>query len=94
MVLNVNFTPQALADLSSIRDWIAQDDPPTADRIISRIRQTVILFGLFPGMGHTGEVAGTLEFKVTGLPYLIVYRISSATELDILTILHASRNYP
>ena len=54
----------------------------------------MILFGLFPGMGHTGEVAGTLEFKVTGLPYLIVYRISSATELDILTILHASRNYP
>ena len=92
--MNVNFTPQALADLTSIRSWIAHEDPRTADRIVSRIRQTVILFGLFPGMGHAGEVAGTREFKVTGLPYVIVYRISSATDLDILTIVHSSRNYP
>ena len=92
--MNVNFTPQALADLSSIREWIARDDPPTADRIVSRIRQTVILFGLFPSMGHAGDVGDTREFKVTGLPYVIVYRVSSATDLDILTIVHASRNYP
>lgn len=92
--MNVNFTPQALDDLIAIRDWIAQDDPVTADRIVSRIRQTVILFGLFPTMGHDGDVPGTREFKVTGLPYLIVYRISSATDLDILTVVHAKRKYP
>jgi toxin ParE1/3/4 len=92
--LNVNFTPQAQSDLHSIRDWIADDDPRAADRVISRIRQTVLMFEQFPLLGHPGEVADTREFKVTGLPYLIVYRLASATEIDILTVLHSSRKYP
>lgn len=77
--MKVEFTPQAAADLRSIRDWIAQDDERAADRVISRIRQTVMMFGQFPKLGHPGDVADTREFKVTGLPYLIVYRIASDT---------------
>jgi toxin ParE1/3/4 len=92
--LNVNFTPQAQEDLLSIQDWIAQDDDRAAERVISRIRQTVLMFEQFPLLGHPGEVDDTREFKVTGLPYLIIYRIASATDLDILTIIHSARKYP
>ncbi len=53
-----------------------------------------MLLGQFPQMGHEGEVPGTREFLVTGLPYIIVYRIASATTLDVLTIVHARRKYP
>lgn len=88
--MKVNFTPQAQDDLRAIKDWIAADD----ERAISRIRQTVLMFGQFPKLGHEGEVAGTREFKVTGLPYLTVYRIASETEIDILTVIHAKRMYP
>lgn len=45
-------------------------------------------------LGHDGDVTGTREFKVTGLPYLIVYKIASATDLDILTIIHQRRRFP
>jgi toxin ParE1/3/4 len=41
-----------------------------------------------------GLVADTREFSVVGLPYVIVYRIASETELDVLTIIHARRKYP
>jgi toxin ParE1/3/4 len=92
--LNVNFTPQAQDDLRGIRDRIAQDNEMAAERVISRIRQTVMMFEQFPLLGHEGDVPETLEFKVTGLPYLIVYRIASATDLDILTIVHSARKYP
>lgn len=92
--MNVNFTPQAQDDLVAIRGWIAEDDKDAADRVISRIRQTIMMFGLFPMMGHEGDVPDTREFKVTGLPYLVVYRIASATELDILTVIHSARKYP
>jgi toxin ParE1/3/4 len=92
--LNVNFTPQALDDLRSIRAWIAADDDLTAERVIARIHQTVLMFERFPLLGHPGEVLGTREFKVTGLPYLIVYRIESPIDLDILTIIHSARKYP
>ena len=92
--MNVNFTPQARDDLHAIRVWIAADDELAAERVIARIRQTVLMFEQFPLLGHTGEVPDTREFKVTGLPYLIVYRIESPTDLDILTIIHSAREYP
>ena len=92
--MNVNFTPQAQDDLRDIRDWIALDDELAAERVVSRIRQTVMMFQQFPLLGHEGDVPDIREFKVTGLPYLIVYQIASATDLDILTIVHSARKYP
>jgi addiction module RelE/StbE family toxin len=92
--LNLNFTPQAREDLLAIRAWIAEDDERAAERVLSRIRQTAMMFGQFPLLGRGGRVDGTREFSVVGLPYVIVYRIASETEIDILTILHTSRRYP
>ena len=92
--MNVNFTPQAVEDLHAIRDWIAEDDERAADRVLSRIRQTAMMIGQFPLMGRAGQVHDTREFSVVGLPYLIVYRIASATDLDVLTVIHTRRRYP
>jgi toxin ParE1/3/4 len=94
LALKVNFTPQAQDDLRAIKDWIAADDERAAERVISRIRQTVMMFGQFPKLGHEGAVPGTREFKVTGLPYLIVYQIASSEEIDIVTVIHSKRLYP
>ncbi|MDT8760303.1 type II toxin-antitoxin system RelE/ParE family toxin [Sphingomonas psychrotolerans] len=92
--MKVSFTPQARSDLEAIRDWIAEDDERAADRVIARIVQTAMMFGQFPMLGRSGLVEGTREFSVVGLPYLIVYRIASETELDVLTVLHTRRRYP
>ncbi len=92
--MNVNFTPQARDDLLSIHDWIAAEDDRTADRVVSRIVQTAMMFGQFPMIGRPGQVDNTREFSVTGLPYLIVYSIASETDVDVLTILHTRRRYP
>lgn len=92
--MNVSFTPQARHDLAGIRDWIAEDDDRAADRVIVRIVQTAMMFGQFPMLGRPGAVEGTREFSVVGLPYLIVYRIASETEVDVLTVLHTRRKYP
>jgi toxin ParE1/3/4 len=92
--LKVNFTPQAQDDLRAIKEWIAADDERAAERVISRIRQTVMMFGQFSKLGHEGAVPGTREFKVTGLPYLIVYQIAPEDEIDIVTVIHSKRMYP
>jgi toxin ParE1/3/4 len=92
--LNVNFTPEAVADLSAIRDWIAAENPGAALQVLARIQQTALMFGQFPMLGRRGKIAETREFPVTGLPYTIVYRIASETEIDILTIIHQRRQFP
>lgn len=78
----------------AIREWIAQDDPRAGDNVIARIAQTAMMFGQFPLLGREGQVAGTREFSVVGLPYVIVYRIASETDLDVLTVMHTRRKYP
>ncbi|MES2058717.1 MAG: type II toxin-antitoxin system RelE/ParE family toxin [Pseudomonadota bacterium] len=50
--MNGNFTPQARGDLLAIRDWIAADDDRAADRVVSRIVQTAMMFGQFPMLGR------------------------------------------
>lgn len=92
--MNVNFTPQAISDLSEIHDHITEFDSNAADRILSRIRQVIEIFESFPLLGREGSIHGTREFAISGLPYTIVYRITSAVDLDILTIVHQRKLYP
>lgn len=92
--MNVNFTPQALADLHHIRDYITEFDRAAADRVVSRIRQAAQMFERFPEIGRPGDVEGTREFAIPGLSYIITYRIASVTDVDILTILHDRRQWP
>ena len=90
----VRFTPQARDDLVAIRDWIADNDPRSAERVVARIFQTAMMFGQFPLLGRPGQVEGTREFSVVGLPYLIVYALASEGDVDVLTVLHTRRRYP
>lgn len=92
--MNVNLTPQARDDLVAIKEWIEADDPRAAERVVSRILQTIEMFGHFPMLGYEGREPGTREFSVVGLPYIIVYAIASETELNVLTVIHARRQYP
>ncbi|MFB9951027.1 type II toxin-antitoxin system RelE/ParE family toxin [Rhizobium puerariae] len=92
--MNVSFTPQAIADLLEIHTHIAQFDQNAADRVLSRIRQVIEIFENFPLLGREGSVEDTREFAISGLPYTIVYRIASPSDLDILTIIHQRKLYP
>lgn len=94
LALNVRFTPQALADLIDIHSYIATTDDAMADRIVSRIRQATLLVESYPFLGRQGSITDTREFPIPGLPYTIVYRLVSDTDLDILTFVHQRMRYP
>lgn len=74
----------AYDDLDRIYTWIAKDRPRVADAVIDRILASADRLGRFPYMGHLGQVKGTYEWVVPGLPYILVYQVRA--EDDLVTV--------
>lgn len=72
------FDDRALADLEAIYDWIAHDNPIAAKAVVERIFASTERLATFPLMGRAGRDAGTREWVVPGLPYIVVYEVDDA----------------
>lgn len=83
----------ALDDLERIRDYIVEDNPSAAVRVILRLRDELERLTTFPNMGRAGRVAETRELIYPRLPYVAVYRVDGDT-VEILNIIHTAREYP
>jgi plasmid stabilization system protein ParE len=61
--------------------------------MIDRIVKSTELLGHFPYIGHAGRTPDTLEWVVTGTPYIVVYTIDhEAEDLTVVAVFHGSRN--
>jgi toxin ParE1/3/4 len=81
----------ALADLDRVYEHISQGNSKAARHVFTRIRNATKNLKRFPESGRAGHVQGTRELLVTGLPYLLVYRITGDT-IEILRVLHTSQD--
>ena len=61
--------------------------------IIIKIINTVEALVDHPATGRVGRVEGTRELIISGLPYIVPYRIRGNT-VEILRVLHTSRLWP
>jgi toxin ParE1/3/4 len=90
--VRVRWLRVALANLESEADYIAEDNPTAADRVVQRIFRPVALLDKNPSMGRPGRVPGTREL-VAGTTYIVPYRVRAAT-IEILRVFHAARKWP
>jgi toxin ParE1/3/4 len=91
--MKVIWSKRAVGDLGHIRHYVFLNNPraaaPTADRIeaaTDRLRR-------FPNSGRPSEIAGAREIIVPGLPYVVIYRVSTQN-VEILRVFHTSRDWP
>ncbi len=92
--MRLRWTRLAEADLDSIADYIGQDSPVAATRVILElIDQAETLLTRHVAMGRPGRVIGTRELVIGQLPYIIPYRVREG-EIEILRVLHTSRRWP
>ncbi len=92
--MKIAWTELASNDLSNIYEFIAQDDPRIAARIVTAVVAHVERQLLeYPNSGRAGRVAGTMELVVPRLPYIVPYRINGE-QLEILRVYHAKRMWP
>lgn len=69
---------QAAANLETIFDWIAKDNPRAAANVVRRLRERIgqLAAAGMAEMGRTGHVRSTRELVEP--PYVIVYRVDSS----------------
>jgi toxin ParE1/3/4 len=89
----IKWLDDAINDLQALRHYVAQDKPSAAHRVAKRILSTVNLLPEQPGMGRPGRVSGTRELVVSGMPYIIPYRVSK-NSIEILRVLHVAMQWP
>lgn len=92
--MNLYYTPDAIADLDSIHDFVAADSSAAAERVTARILQALAILESFPLIGREGRVLETRELSINGLPFIGVYRIATETDIEVISIVHTSRQYP
>jgi len=87
--------PEAARDLLQIWRYIRkQTSQATADRVEAVIRSKFLYLADFPGAGHWRRDLTSAEVRFFSVySYLIVYR-PEATPLEIVAILHGSRDLP
>ncbi len=84
---------RAQRHLTEIVVYIAEDNPTAAISVKERIEQATTHLSANPRMGRQGRIDGTRELVVSGLPYVIPYRLRFG-RVEILDVIHAARRWP
>lgn len=92
--MRLRWTRLAESDLDQIAAYIGQDSPAAAARVILELIDRVeTLLSRHPGIGRPGRVLGTRELIISGLPYIVPYRVRDRN-VEILRVMHTSRRWP
>ena len=92
--MRVDWSPDAVANLKTIVEWIEQDrDLQTANRIARTIYQTVQSLRTMPYRGRYGRLDDTRELVIPRLPYIVVYQVFEERVI-ILNVLHGAQRWP
>ena len=91
--MRVRWTRPSLNDLSDIQDFIAQQSPTAAHRLIADlVKRTEQGLGSAPEIGRLGRVPQTRELVFADLPYIVVYR--TRIDIEVLAVVHTARRWP
>lgn len=92
--MKVHWTDTAVEHLLSIQEYISQDSPLYADRVLDRLTQRSEQIGTFPRSGRTVPEYQDPEVReVIEGAYRLIYRIREE-QVDILAVIHSAQELP
>lgn len=92
--MRLRWSRPAEQDLDEIAEFIGQDSPAAAARVVLEvIDQTELNLARNVGIGRAGRVLGTRELIIGNLPYIVAYRVRDGI-IEVLRVLHTSRRWP
>src|SRR5438128_7396745 len=87
------WTRPAIKDLCDAYDYIHEERPSAARRVIERLEKSLQALSRHPYLGRPGRVAGTREHVIPGTPFIIPYWVQHET-IELLALIHTSRRWP
>jgi toxin ParE1/3/4 len=91
--MEIVWRTSALNDLEALREFITQDNPQAAARVVGAILSGIDRLGRHPGLGRAGRVEGTRELIIANTPYIVAYRVLGQ-QIRVLAIIHTARRWP
>lgn len=91
--MTVVWSPRAIGHLSSLRAYMARDNPDAAARTAKALLTAVERLAVLPNLGRPGRLSGTRELVVPGTTYVIPYRLRG-DRLEVMAVLHGRRRWP
>lgn len=91
--MTLKWTRRALRDMQHLHDYIADDNPAAARRMVARIREAASHLRRSPQMGKRGRVEDTRELVIAGTPCIVVYRLESE-QVQIVAVIHGAQRWP
>ncbi len=91
--MKIVWSEPARQDLRHIFEYIANDNPTAARRLLVEIREKAIILIDNPQIGRPGRVEGTRELVLSGTNYILPYRVK-AQQVQILSVFHGARKWP
>jgi len=86
-------TPDAIADLDTIWDYIARDNVTAADRVLDELNEQLLLLARFPELGELQpHLADGAYRRFTCHNYVIYYRPIDAG-IVLVRVLHGARDH-
>jgi toxin ParE1/3/4 len=91
--MSVQFSLEASRDLEEVKDYISQDNPDAAVRLILLIREKCALLAQQPGIGRDRSdiLSGLRGFPVGN--YVIFYQPTN-DGIAVVRVLHGARDIP
>lgn len=83
-------SPEALADLASIRVYLSERNPVAAIALTTRLSDAMFSLENMPLRGRPGLVAGTREL-LNVVPYVITYRVTPE-QVEIVRVWHGAQD--
>jgi plasmid stabilization system protein ParE len=91
--MKLRFTPRAIYDLSTIAEYIREQNPGAALRVRAAILESLQSLVLFPHVGRPQKVEGVRKLVTRRYRYLVYYTVDErADEAIILAIQHPARD--
>lgn len=90
-MVKINWTKEAEYWLKDIYDYIAQDNPRVAKRVVNDIYKKVQILISFPQVGYIYENDEEQEIRILLYGhYRIAYLIKNENQIDILGVFHGA----